>query len=341
MKPTLLKLILFLFPIMLTSGCLFEEATEQDEKEDTPTYIPVSGGQPVTTNTVLTKSAGGTITVCEGTDEGGGSDYICYTESNRMWMSNCDWNSCSQLKVNVHYMLTDNLGTGNTVVVEAFDNHLFSGSPASVLRITNFDATRAGIHQEDYLIMEAGEYYVRAYIANDGSPPTPYQYGNMEIVSDQPFGLFGALSDATKVFVGPGEIGDVDIYLDKLFKTPGIEEPSNAHIRVVVTIDPTFEIPLSQEVRIELHNQEDFDYHPAYEFELPSESLSIEGVEGRAEYVSGQLNPADYFVFVWLDLSGNGYFDAGEPSQTYQLYGELGRVHIEKDKTVSIELNLE
>ena len=100
-------------------------------------------------------------------------------------------------------------------------------------------------------------------------------------------------------------------------------------------------MPLAQKIRFQLHDDEDFEYHPAYAFELPSESLSIEGVEGRTEYVSGQLDPGNYFVFVWLDLSGNGYFDAGEPGQTYKAFGETGRVHIEKNKTVSIELNLE
>jgi hypothetical protein len=336
--------LLLLLGGSLITGCHVEKSEDERDESKAP-VVPISGGQPVTTTTTTTTTTSfgtkRTLTVCESYESYNSSQLTCYQENNRMWLSDCELGQCSELQVNVHYMLPDDLGLGRTVIVEAFDNHLFQGSPASVLRMTNFDASRPGTHANDSLLISSGEYYVRAYFANDNGPAAPYQYGGMEIVSDQPFGLYGALSDATRIVVGVSPAPMVNIYLDKLFKTPGMEDPTNAHARVVVTIDPGYSVPLGQKVIIQLHANEDFDFHPAYEFKLASESLKVAGAEGHAEYVSDQLDVEDYFVFAWLDVSGNGFFDPGEPNQTYQVFGEVGRIHVEKDKTVSIELHLE
>lgn len=336
------SLLLCLSLGLFTSSCFVDDEQIEDDSENN-SYIPISGGQPNVTTRTTSTSANGTrtLTVCNTFYGYETTRYACYQETNRVWLSECQNDQCNELRVNVHYMLTEDLGTGNTVIVEAFDNHMFQGSPSSVLRITNFDASRAGTHSEDFLLLDSGEYYIRAYISNEDTPPTPYQYGNMDIISDQPFGLYGALSDATRVTIGDGTSNSVNIYMDKLFKTPGMEDPTNAHARVVVNIDPSYNVPLAQEVLIQLHNELDFDFHPAYEFSVASETLKVSGAEGRSEFVSGQLEPGDYFVFVWLDLSGNGFWDAGEPNQTYEIFGETGRIHVERDKTVSIELNLE
>ena len=133
----------------------------------------------------------------------------------------------------------------------------------------------------------------------------------------------------------------VNIYLDKLFKSPEADAPSDAHIRVIVHIDEEYEVPQAQAVVIQLHTTNDFAFHPAYEFEIPSEALLVEGNKGRAEYVSGDLDINDYYVFVFLDLSGNGYHDVGEPSAVFKREGEPSTVHVQNDRTDSIELTLE
>ena len=268
--------------------------------------------------------------------------YVCYATESSTYLSNCGTDLCKEVNVMVSYLLTEDLGAGHTVVVEAFDNHLFKGNPQSVLRLANFDASRPGTRAEDSLLLSPGEYYLRAYIATNEEPILPYQYGDMELVTDKPLGVYGALSEVSKVVVAPTSAPPVSLHivLDKLFQKPDSQPPTHAHLRAIITLDPSFVVPRGQELVIQLHEQEDFAFHPVYRFKVASENLLVSGSEGRTEFYSDQLDIGKYFVFVYLDVSGNGFYDEGEPQQTYIKFGEKGLINIERDKTVTIPLQL-
>lgn len=268
------------------------------------------------------------------------SYYNCDSQADHL-TSNCNVKECFAQKIRIFYMLSEDLGINNQVVIEAFDNHLFQGNPVSSNRITNFDASYAGANQEIYLALAAGEYYLRAYIDTDSSPALPYQYGEMEVVSEKPFGVFGALSNATKIYVPyDSRNQELSIYLNELFQEPEAPVPSNAYLRVSIDSSQIETIPTGQDIYIELHNTIDFAYQPVYQFTLPSESLKVSGNMDYTEYVSNQLTTGDYFVFAYIDSNGNGYYDSNEPSQTFRRYGVEATVAIIANRTESISLVL-
>ena len=338
---------LLLFSLMITAttiACRYESELEPNQSDDDvatkPTKPPV-----VLQPTKPTKPTPITPTsrsVCDTYDTFDESLYVCYVDQGSTYFTGCHDGTCLEVPVHVTYMLSEDLGPDHTVIVEAFDNHMFQGHPISTVRMTGFDATTPGVRASDVLLLAPGDYYVRAYLATNETPITPYQYGDMELVSDRPFGLYGALSSVTKISVG-NEIpfpGVVTVFLDKLFRSPESLPPTDAHIRTIVHLSDGLVAPLGQKVWIELYEHEDFSFHPKYSFAIPTDSLRIAGQMGRAEFYSDHLDLGDYFVLIYMDTSGNGFYDRGEPWQVYKRYGEYGRVHIEADKTVTIELTL-
>jgi len=274
----------------------------------------------------------------------GQSGLLCVEEDDKRWMSNCKSKECQAVPVNVHYMLTQDLGYNNRVMIEAFDNSKFTGSPVSSLEMTNFDASRAGTHSEDVVFLEPGEYYFRAFISNESRQNIPYEYQGMELVGDSPVGVFGALSDATRAIID--RRGDwtstrsVQIYLDKLFKKPGAEVPTNAHLRIKLSVADDYETPVGNKVLIQLFDKGDFSYEPVVKFEMASENLRIVGSVGKAEFISPDLEVGRYFIRAFLDLSNNGYYDEGEPVAILTRAGEKSRANIIEDRTETIELKM-
>ncbi len=270
---------------------------------------------------------------------------LCYEDDENEWHTNCESGECQALSVNVHYMLSEDLGDGQKVIVEAFDNPHFSGSPKSSLIMTNFDASRPGKHQDEVLFLKPGEYYFRAYIDHQENPALPYQYQGMEVITDRPLGVFGALSDLTKVVVETGSYQraqqPVNIYLDQLLKRPGFEEPTNARIRFKLDISEGFDVPLDRKVMIQLFDGEDFAYNPIHRFEIPSENFLVVGRLGQYEFITPDLPEGRYFIQVFLDPSENGYWDSEEPGAIYYRYGEKGIVVVKENRTETISLNLE
>ena len=281
---------------------------------------------------------------CEKQEADTSGNLFCVEKKDRRWMSNCKSDECQAVPVNIHYMLSEDLGTSNHVVVEAFDNAKFSGSPISILDVTNFDASRAGTHSEDVIFLEPGVYYFRAYISKDHTTVVPYEYQGMELVGDQPVGYFGALSEATKAIIdGRGDwtsSRSVNIYLDKLMKRAGTEAPSHAHLRLQLTLEQGIEVPLGVKVLIQLFAKDDFSFDPDVSYDVASENFKVEGQLGKTEFISPDMAPGQYFIRTFLDLSKNGYYDDGEPLAVFEKNTEHARVSIQEHRTESIALVL-
>lgn len=267
--------------------------------------------------------------------------FVCVESEDTRWYPNCKSDNCQAVNLNVHYMLLENLGYTNRIIVEAFDNAKFSGSPVSSLEITNFDASRVGLHRNEVIFLEPGEYYFRAFISNV-DVPNPYEYQGMELVSETPVGIFGALSGAERVVVRPSNRidinSDINIYLDKLMVKEGQEIPTNAHLRAKISVPEDYVVPASKKIYVQFFNTDDFFYDPAYEFTLASETLMITGSEGSTEFLSTDLKEGSYYIRAFLDVSGNGYFDDGEPQFINTLHGELKLVKIVKNRTELVNI---
>lgn len=273
----------------------------------------------------------------------GDGDRVCFEGPDTQWETTCERDECIKVAVNVFYLLDKDLGRSNSVVVEAFDNPHFAGSPESSARLTGFDASAPGRRGKVDLYLDGELYYFRAYVAQDGSEALPYEYSGMQLVSDRPVGTYGALSELQSLDLRSlygDEPASIDIYLDKLFKAAGDEEPSEAYLRLLLNLPEGYKPPLDRLVRIELHEQEDFAFKPAHVFSVPTENFLVEGRTGKAEFLSPQLPEGKYFLYAYLDASGNEFADAGEPQQTYYGFGEPARVEIIARRTASLSLEL-
>jgi hypothetical protein len=266
----------------------------------------------------------------------------CVEAGDRRWHVTCHTNNCQAVDVSVHYMLTEDLGPSNRVVVEAFDNPRFRGWPLANLEISNFDATGPGKSKADVLFLDPGEYYFRAYVSTDDHENLPYEYQGMILVGNRPVGYFGALSGPTKVVVDPakGQSSPATIYLDTLLKRPGEDLPTHAHLRLKLSVAEGTNVPLAHKVFIQILERDDFSYDPNISYEVASETFMIVGREGTSEFVSPDMPIGRYFVRVFLDLDSNGFLDEGEPVAYYVKNGEHGMINIEANRTETISLVL-
>ncbi len=268
---------------------------------------------------------------------------ICYQQNDTFWYTNCESSNCQALDVNVHYLLSKDLGASQRVVVEAFDNAVFSGSPRASLTLSDFDASKAGAYKQSVLFIEPGNYYFRAYIDNNESGELPYQYQGMEPIEARPHGTFGAMSNLSQVSVMPGSAymrQPLNIYIDKLLKQPGYEEKTAAHIRMQLSFAEGIEIPYKKKVVIQLFDQEDFNFEPVHSFEIVSESFLVVGKERSFEFITPDLPEGRYFIRAFLDDSENGYLDENEAVAVFTRFGELGLITVREKRTESIELEL-
>jgi hypothetical protein len=258
------------------------------------------------------------------------------------WQSNCRGRDCQILNVFAHYSLQENLGVNRTLVIEAFENAQFSGSPAANIRIAGFDASRPNSSDREEMYLAPGEYYFRAYFTTDATQPTPYPMDGMILVGDAPVGVYGALSGAKRVVVKPNQLPEViNIYIDQLFKKPGSEAATNARIRLRLNVSPDDFVPANRDVRIFLLKTPDIESKPLYDLSFSSNLLLVHGQEYRAEYVTPSLAVASYYVFAFLDENSNGYYDSTELGAFYLENQEVSSFPVERDRTRSLQLTLQ
>lgn len=268
--------------------------------------------------------------------------YYCYENKKAVWVANCELDSCKKVPVFVHYMINKVLGDGYSVNVEAFDNQYFQGVPIGNVEVTNFKASK-GEWKETELLLGTGIYYLRAYLSTEQDPRIPYSLGGMELMAETPVGIYGVLSSAEKLVVEKsGKFADpTHIYLDKLFRKPGSEPDTNAHVRVIVTIPESYDIEIGRNVVIQLHETEDFEADPLAEMRIPTEMFKVEGRIGQAEVLSESLDVGQYLVLAYLDADGNNFYDEGEIFAVHNEHNEPAYIDIKENTTRSIRLNLD
>ncbi|HYX33118.1 MAG TPA: hypothetical protein VE954_08370 [Oligoflexus sp.] len=280
----------------------------------------------------------------------GGSSRLCgyrpgtsasSTRPDYSWQSNCRGGDCQILNVFAHYSLHENLGTSRTLVIEAFENAQFSGSPAANIHIAGFDASRPNSSDLEEMYLAPGEYYFRAYFTTADSQPTPYPMDGMILVGEVPVGVYGALSGAKRVMVKPEQQPEViNIYINQLFKKPGSDPDTNARIRLRVNVSPEDIIPANRDVRIFLLKTPDTEARPLYNLSFSSNLLLVHGQEYTAEFVTPSLDLASYYVFAFVDENSNGYYDSIELGAFYLENQEVSSFPVERDRTRSLQLNL-
>ncbi len=258
------------------------------------------------------------------------------------WQSNCRGSDCQIINVFAHYSLQENLGTNQTLIIEAFQNAQFSGSPVANIQIAGFDATRPNSTDLEEIYLASGEYYFRAYFRTGQSQPTPYSMGDMILVGDQPVGVYGALSGAKRVLVKNDQKPEtVNIYINQLFKKPGSEPDSNAHLRLRLSVPVTQTAPADRDIRILLLIRPDIEAKPAYAFTLSSNLLLINGRESSTEFITPSLAVGAYYLFAFIDSNGNGYYDPSELGAFYLENQEVSSLTVERDRTRSLQLTLQ
>ncbi len=258
------------------------------------------------------------------------------------WSANCRGGDCASVSVFAHYTLPDNIGSHQTLVVEAFDNARFQGSPVATLQMYGFDATHPNSSEREDMFLAPGEYYFRAYLSAAEQQPIPYPMGDMELIGDKPVGVYGALSGAKRVVIRSHEQPEtIHISIDQLFKKPGSELASLGHLRLKMQVEPkSYAIPSYRQVHILLLKRADIESKPEFSFQMSSQQLLIPGQEFQAEFVTPGVAAGQYYVFAYLDSDGNGYFDAGEPAGIVKERDQPTPISLENEHTRTLYLVL-
>jgi hypothetical protein len=320
------------------SGCFIDATDDSTEAGD-------HGSTRVETPVTVPAGLRDTAQTCEldGAGGAGTPTWYCYENDDYRWRTSCRSDSCQEVKVFTHYMLPDELEGNYAVNVEAFDNPTFQGAPVSSVRIADFAAHR-GSWKDSELYLEPGEYYLRAYMTDADAADVPYVLGDMTLVADRPVGVYGALSGAEMVRVAPRaqqrDTNPVHIYLDKLFKKPGSEPDTNAHLRIQLSTAEGLQVADGRQVHVQLRKTSDMAEAPVYDFTMASEALLVQGRLGRAEFVSPSLAVGNYVVSVFVDADGNTLLDDDEPAAVYRVDGLPQALAIGANRTETIALTL-
>jgi hypothetical protein len=312
------------------SGCYLDASTDDDGLEDEAA---------VDRDAYWPPSLSSDATRCDELDPASS----CYMQDDYTWRTSCRSQDCQSVEVFVHYMLTEDLGEGRVIHVEAFDNAHFQGAPVSTVTLNGFRAA-PGRWDKAELFLEPGEYYLRAYLTDADSAVVPYELGGMELVADLPVGVHGALSSAQSIRVArrsqEPHADPVHIYLDKLFSQPGDAVDTKAHLRVALSVADATAVPDGRKVLVQLFDSPDLTYEPQQSFEMASEMLLVQGRVGRADFITPSLPAGQYVVFAFLDANGNGLHDETEPAAVYERNGEPRLVAIAANRTARISLLL-
>jgi len=329
--------------ISTLSGCYMEVHENKDDDKS-------SGRSSSTTSNKLPLSADPSSQFCSA-DEIKQSRYpderiqMCFMKDDFKWRTSCTSAECVDVPIFVSYMLSDDLGTGTNVAVEAFDNPRFVGAPVSSVQLTSFDASAAGRYQRASLFLKPGMYYLRAFIADEGDAIVPYQYQNMQVVREKPMGVAGALSSPAPVTVAPqsrtsAPQSPVHIVIDKLFRLPGQNLDTEAFMRIRFSMQETSNLSVGRDVIIGLYPDSDITQAPSAQFKMPTERLLITGQVGTAEFVTPELEVGNYVVFAWVDSNGNGFHDESEPKAMSMRNGQPYALAVSKRRTIPLQLDL-
>ncbi len=268
--------------------------------------------------------------------------YYCYESGNQRFLTTCsDPSGCSEVDVNVHYMIPEDLGENYVVHIEAFDNYKFTGHPQSTTIMTNFSA-RQGEWSDTRMMLADGQYYLRAYLSTAEEAKVPMMFEGMELIADQPVGVFGALSSPSAVDVSKNSFWNqpVVIYLDKLFKDPSKLPETQAHVRVKLGLASGVSIEKSKKVYIKLHKSDDFEINPVIQMTLLSDPLVDIETGKYIESVTDQLETQKLTIFAYVDENDNGYFDDGEPNAVYEKNGRTQFIDVDENATRTVSLTL-
>lgn len=341
MVRTLFTGLLFTASMFSILGCevRMKDFEEEDEREtiELENWSSGPGGSTYSFAKCSTSSADSLAQNVCGTRLNGGSGQT-YN-----WQTNCSGSSCGSVSVFAHYMLADNLGHQGTLHIEAFSNPQFSGAPVSSLEIQGFDASKPSSSNLEEIFLAPGEYYFRAYIAPAGAKPVPYSLQGLELVSEAPVGILGALSGAQRVLVNVASSAAevVHIYINQLYEKPQPAEDTFAKIRLELSLADGLKdsVERYRDVHVVLLKEADLEKRAPYDFTLSTTELLVSPV---TYFVSPSVDVGEYFVFVFIDANGNRYFDENEVG-AYVVGGdgEPSLVGLEKDRTKGLKLVLE
>lgn len=322
-------------PVLLALPACYMEVNDKADDEEKETRITHPDNAPF--------GLDARAEACSAADKKDELNLDCYQKDDYRWRTSCKASGCQEIKVFVHYMLTEDIGGKRVVHVEAFDNEHFQGAPVSTVRISNFEAKR-GEWRDGQLFVEPGEYYVRAYLTTEDDDVEPYVLGDMRLIGQEPVGVFGASSGAEMIRVEPKSQSKtpapVHVYLDKLFKKPGSEPDTNAHLRINLQVAEGQTAPDGRQVKVELRKGSDLAEAPSHSFEIATELLLVQGRPGKTEFVSPSLPEGNYVVFVYLDANGNDLYDAEEMAELYKVNQQPAAIAIRKDRTETVNMTL-
>lgn len=257
------------------------------------------------------------------------------------WQTNCNGANCATVSVFAHYAIGTDLGAGQTLRIEAFDNPQFRSTPVASLDIVGFNTSRPNSTDREEIYLAPGEYYFRAYITHEGDSPVPYPLQGMELVSDRPVGFLGASSGAERVVIeGPSDQKTIHIAIDQLYEKAVPEAESFAKLRLQIAVDAAVTIPHARDFHIVLSKEADLEAKADYDFTINTNELLVTGQERQTDFLSPSLDPGTYYVFTYIDANGNGLVDP-EESSAYVLEGkDPAEVKIEKDRTRSVKVQI-
>ena len=256
------------------------------------------------------------------------------------------WN-CAAIPVLTTYLLDKDLGSTKWLVVEAYDNPLFIGSPIRNSIVTNFNATKIGNRIMTVLGLPPGTFYIRSYLV-DGREKLPNWYDNKNSNSSETKTILGAISTTEKIVFQQTLSYETNkrcpqsviLEMKKLVTNPNAEPITNARMRFGIKATDVSKIPEGRKVRIELRDKQDLTETPFKTFEIKSEQLLISTRPGFVEFVTPQLDLGYYFAFVYVDTNDNNNFDQGELSAWAMNGTHVAPVRIESNKTISIPIEL-
>lgn len=263
-------------------------------------------------------------------------------EQDLSWSPNCKGQNCASVPIYVHYLLQTDLGPNQVVWVEAFNNPFFQGAAEASLYIGGFDTSQPQSSRQELMFLEPGEYYFRAYIHSGIEPAIPLVMQGMQLVSEKPLGVYGALSCPQRFLVKPGKNQEtVHIEIDQLLEKAGQGPQTDARIRIRFNVDPDAYIEADRDVLIQLLDSSDINEKAQEQFRMSSNELLISTRPFQAEFITPELPVGRYFVFAFLDENDNGYYDFGELAQISKEYDQVWPVTLEEKATATITLPLE
>ena len=340
------KMKLFRLTLLMSfcvTGCFMELTDDDWDSEWDSGYYSNDGEWVVTETTFIPseiRSEHDDVKPCEkGAND---STPYCFESNNQKWKNRCRGEECHPVSVQVHYEVDKDLGERQAVVVEAFDNRHFTGSPVATTSLSNFDTSRTGERVDTRLFLPSVSFYLRAFISREDQTVIPYSYQDMELVANKPMGVYGAISQiqSIDVYEGDNRLDDVDIVINKLFTKPGTEPVTHAKARIKIKTSDIEEIDNDRKIMIQFLDSKDIYRNPEYLFELNTASLKVVGKEGSAEFVTPNLEPGKYVVFVYIDSDANGFYDDGEFAQISTDSGSSNLIEVKEDRTALIELDL-